>query len=205
MFSPVLHLKALAALLTQAFFSQCLAICGHQTIVVSCWDWLSHLAVQVWNKLSSTEQGQPPLHSCQTRISFQERDTLFAYTEHQMRSALGFLRLPWNSCGLGRAGKAVGAKWITRNSMGLIFAVHLGTWNRICEARETINERQGSWGAVLCHGRRATHSISSLQCECFPTGGGFFSLFWLVEGVILFHYDAQVPSGRLLLSSWKRE
>lgn len=48
------HLKVLAALLTpEFFFPQSLTIWGHQVIVVSCWDWLSNLAVQVWNKLSS--------------------------------------------------------------------------------------------------------------------------------------------------------
>lgn len=182
MFSPVLHLKALAALLAQAFFfPQHLAICGHQIIVVSCWNRLSHLAVQVWNKLSSTEQGQPPLHSCWTRISFQKRDTLFAYTVHQMRSALGFLRLPWNSCGLGRVGRGVGAKWITQNSMGLIFAIHLGTRNRICEARETFSEAGLLRNSVVPWRKRCPQHFF-LAVWMFPNrwwcaGGGFCFVF----------------------------
>lgn len=51
---------------------------------------------------------------------------------------------------------------------------------------------------MLCHGESAARSISSLQCECFPTGGGVLVvgfvlfLFSLVEGVILFHHDTQI-------------
>lgn len=178
-FSPVVHLKALSELLTRAFvFPQYLAICGHQIIAVSCWDQLSHLAVQVWNKLSSMKQGQPPLRSCQTWVSFQKRDMLFAYIVHQMASMLGFLCLPWNSCGLGRAGRAVRAKWITQNSMGLVFAIHLGTGKQICKAREAFGARQGSWGTMLCHGNKATHSISYLQYKCVS-----WQIFFWVMGV----------------------
>lgn len=69
---------------------------------------------------------------------------LFAYIVHQMANMLGFLCLPWNGCSLGKAGRTVGAKRITQNSMGLIFAIHLGTGNQICKARETFIARQDS-------------------------------------------------------------
>lgn len=81
---------------------------------------------------------------------------LFAYIVHQMANMLGFFCLPWKCCSLGRAGRTVGAKCITQNSMGLIFAIYLGTGNQICKTREYFIARQGSWGAIRCHGNEVT-------------------------------------------------